>query len=231
MFDSLRENISAIKARDPAARSSLEVLLCYSGLHAIMFHRLAHKLWNKDWFLLARLISHLSRFLTDIEIHPGARIGQRLFIDHGSVVIIGETSEIGNDVTLYHGVTLGGTSLNPGKRHPTVSDHVVIGSGAQVLGPIVVGEGARIGANAVVLKGVLPYDTVVGIPAKSAFSRTYPDKSNLKTPSFQAYGTPAGDAAHAADPVARTLEEMRAEISLLQQRLKELEDERIPTGH
>jgi len=175
MFDSLRENISAIKARDPAARSSLEVLLCYSGLHAIMFHRLAHKLWNKDWFLLARLISHLSRFLTDIEIHPGARIGQRFFIDHGSGVVIGETSEIGNDVTLYHGVTLGGTSLNPGKRHPTVSDHVVIGSGAQVL----------VRAHALVLtpsslKASSPMTRWSGFPLSPPFQKHIPTNPILK---------------------------------------------------
>jgi serine O-acetyltransferase len=227
MFDRLREDITTIKTRDPAARSSLEVLLCYPGLHAIMFHRLAHRMWKIGWFLLARLLSHLSRLLTDIEIHPGARIGQRFFIDHGSGVVIGETSVIGNDVTLYHGVTLGGTSLNSGKRHPTISDHVVVGSGAQVLGPIVVGEGARVGANAVVLKGVLPYDTVVGIPAKPAFSMTDADKFSPKAPAFQAYGTPVGD----ADPVARTLEDMKAEMIKLQERVKELETKRAPISH
>jgi serine O-acetyltransferase len=223
MVNRLREDIATIKARDPAARSSLEVLLCYPGLHAIIFHRMAHRMWKAGWFLAARVISHLSRFLTDIEIHPGASIGQRLFIDHGSGVVIGETSEIGNDVTLYHGVTLGGTSLNPGKRHPTVSDHVVIGSGAQVLGPIIIGEGARVGANAVVLKGVLPYDTVVGIPAKPAFSKADIDKSGSKAPAFQAYGMPAGDS---ADPVARTLEDMKTEMTKLQERVTELETER-----
>ena len=227
MFDRLREDITTIKTRDPAARSSLEVLLCYPGLHAIMFHRLAHRMWKIGWFLLARLLSHLSRLLTDIEIHPGARIGQRFFIDHGSGVVIGETSVIGNDVTLYHGVTLGGTSLNSGKRHPTISDHVVVGSGAQVLGPIVVGEGARVGANAVVLKGVLPYDTVVGIPARPAFSMTDADKFSPKAPAFQAYGTPVGD----ADPVARTLEDMKAEMIKLQERVKELETKRAPISH
>ena len=227
MFSRLREDIETIKTRDPAARSSLEVLLCYPGLHAIMFHRLAHRMWKIGWFLLARLLSHLSRLLTDIEIHPGARIGQRFFIDHGSGVVIGETSVIGNDVTLYHGVTLGGTSLNSGKRHPTISDHVVVGSGAQVLGPIVVGEGARVGANAVVLKGVLPYDTVVGIPAKPAFSMTDADKFSPKAPAFQAYGTPVGD----ADPVARTLEDMKAEMIKLQERVKELETKRAPISH
>lgn len=231
MFNRLREDIATIKDRDPAARTSLEVLLCYPGLHAICFHRLAHAIWKRGWVVLARLISHIGRLLTDIEIHPGAKIGHRFFIDHGSGVVIGETAEIGHDVTLYHGVTLGGTSLNPGKRHPTISDHVVVGSGAQVLGPIIVGEGARVGANAVVLKCVQPYDTVVGIPARPAFSKEKTPDAEHRTPEFQAYGTPAGDAAHAADPVARAVEEMRAEISLLQHRLKELEEERIPTGH
>ena len=166
MFKRLREDINTVFERDPAARSILEVLLCYPGLHAIWFHRLAHWLWNRNFKLLARIISHFSRWLTGIEIHPGAKIGRRFFIDHGMGVVIGETTEIGNDVTLYHQVTLGGTSTKKGKRHPTIGNNVVIGAGAKVLGPVKVGDNCKIGANSVVIKDVPPNSTVVGIPGK-----------------------------------------------------------------
>lgn len=162
----IKEDIKAIFERDPAARSTIEVLFCYPGLHAVIIHRLAHKLWNWRFYFLARLISHISRFLTGIEIHPGAKIGRRFFIDHGMGVVIGETAEIGDDVTLYHGVTLGGVSLNKGKRHPTIGNKVVIGSGAKVLGPFKVGDGAKIGSNSVVVKEVPENATVVGIPGR-----------------------------------------------------------------
>lgn len=166
MFRQLREDIRAVFDRDPAARSFWEVLTCYPGIHALILHRLAHWLWTRRLRWLARFIAHLSRFLTGIEIHPGATIGRRFFIDHGMGVVIGETAEIGDDVTLYHGVTLGGTSWNKGKRHPTLENGAVIGAGAKVLGPIVIAAGARVGSNAVVTKPVPAGATAVGNPAR-----------------------------------------------------------------
>ena len=166
MFSRLREDIRSVFDRDPAARSTWEVLTCYPGIHALLLHRLAHRFWGWRLRWLGRFVSHLARFLTGIEIHPGATIGRRFFIDHGMGVVIGETAVIGDDVTLYHGVTLGGTSWNKGKRHPTLSDRVVVGAGAQVLGPIVVGVGAKVGSNAVVVKDVPPGTTAVGNPAR-----------------------------------------------------------------
>lgn len=166
MFNALREDIRSIFDRDPAARTSWEVLTCYPGLHAIILHRLAHGLWVRRFYWFGRFISHCARFLTGIEIHPGATIGRRFFIDHGMGVVIGETAVIGDDVTLYHGVTLGGTSWNKGKRHPTLADGVVVGAGAQILGPITIGEGAKVGSNAVVVKDVPEGATAVGNPAR-----------------------------------------------------------------
>jgi serine O-acetyltransferase len=160
-----KEEIDAVMASDPAARSRLEVLLCYTGLHAVAMHRLSHWLWTHNFRLLGRLNSNFARFLTGIEIHPGAKIGRRVFIDHGMGVVIGETAEIGNDVTLYHGVTLGGVSLMKEKRHPTIEEGVVIGAGAKVLGPFTVGRGAQVGANSVVVRAVPAEAVVVGIPA------------------------------------------------------------------
>ena len=166
MFERMREDIQSVFHRDPAARNTLEVLVCYPGLHAIWLHRVAHWLWGADWKLLARLVSHVGRWLTGIEIHPGATIGRRFFIDHGMGVVIGETAVIGDDVTLYHGVTLGGTSWNKGKRHPTLEDGVVVGAGAQILGPITIGARAKVGSNAVVVKDVPAETTAVGNPAR-----------------------------------------------------------------
>lgn len=166
MFDMLRRDIEAIKSRDPAARSTWEVLLCYPGLHAVWFYRASHWLWNHHWYLLGRWLSQFGRFLTGVEIHPGAKIGRGLVIDHGMATVIGETAEIGDDVTLYHNVTLGGVSLKREKRHPTVEDHVVVGAGAQVLGPITIGAGSRIGANAVVVKDVPADSVVTGVPGR-----------------------------------------------------------------
>jgi len=172
MFARLREEIGVVFDRDPAARNTWEVITCYPGFHAMLFHRFAHRLWNAGFLWkpglkwLARLVSHLSRWLTGIEIHPGATIGRRFFIDHGMGVVIGETAEIGDDCTLYHGVTLGGTSWNKGKRHPTLGKGVVVGAGAKILGPILIGDGARIGSNAVVVKEVPPGATAIGIPAR-----------------------------------------------------------------
>jgi serine O-acetyltransferase len=166
MLATIREDIGCVPQRDPAARSMLEVVLLYPGVHALIWHRLAHRLWRGGYKFLARALSWFARLVTNIDIHPGATIGERLFIDHGAGVVIGETATIGDDVTMYHGVTLGGTSWSPGKRHPTVSDGVLIGAGAKILGPITVGPRARIGANSVVIEDVPPEMTVVGIPGR-----------------------------------------------------------------
>lgn len=207
------EGIDAIMARDPAARSRLEVLLCYPGLHAVAFHRLAHRLWGWHLRLPARLVSHIARMLTGIEIHPGARIGRRLVIDHGDGVVIGETAELGDDILIYHQVTLGGTSLVAGKRHPTVGNGVILGAGAKVLGPIVVGDGARVGANAVVVSDVPEGATVVGIPARPVDRR--PAGADLLP-----YGTPCDET---LDPGLRSVEQLRTEIAALSARLAALE--------
>lgn len=164
MFRSMREDVRSIRDRDPAAKSILEVLLCYSGLHAIWFHRINHWFWVHNWRLLARWLSQVARLLTAIEIHPGAEIGRRVFIDHGMGVVIGETSEVGDDVTLYQGVTLGGTGKEQGKRHPTIGKDAVIGAGARVLGNIRVGDNSRVGAGSVVLRDVPENSTIVGVP-------------------------------------------------------------------
>jgi serine O-acetyltransferase len=166
MFSSIREDIRVVFEKDPAARSSLEVILTYSGLHAVWAHRLAHKLFKRKWFFLARVISQISRFFTGIEIHPGAVIGRRFFIDHGMGVVIGETCIIGNDVTIYQGVTLGGTGKEKGKRHPTLEDHVLVATGAKVLGSLTIGKNSKVGAGSVVLQNVPPDATVVGIPGR-----------------------------------------------------------------
>ena len=166
MFKTIHDDVQSVLERDPAARNALEVLLCYPGLHAIWAHRLSHRLWKSGYKLIARGISQIMRNLTGIEIHPGATIGHNLFIDHGMGVVIGETAEVGDHVTLYHGVTLGGTSLNKVKRHPTIEDHVVIGAGAKVLGAITIGANSRVGANAVVVKSTPPDSVVVGVPGQ-----------------------------------------------------------------
>jgi serine O-acetyltransferase len=166
MISTLQNDIQSVLERDPAARNYWEILLCYPGLHAVWFHRIAHWFWTRRLKLLARWVSQLARGLTGIEIHPGATIGKRLFIDHGMGVVIGETAEIGDNVTLYHGVTLGGTSLHKGKRHPTLGNNVVVGAGAKILGAITIGDNCRIGANAVVVKDVPPNSVVVGVPGQ-----------------------------------------------------------------
>ncbi len=170
MFKSIREDINSVFDRDPAARNALEIILCYPGLHALWIYRIAHWFWTHDFFLIGRVTSHLGRFLTGIEIHPGAKIGRKFFIDHGMGVVIGETAEIGDNVTLYHGVTLGGVTWDKVKRHPTLADNVVIGSGAKILGPFTVGKGAKIGSNSVVVKEVPENATVVGIPGRVVMS-------------------------------------------------------------
>ena len=198
IFKNLRTQISVVLEHDPAARSALEVIFCYPGFHAIIFYSLSSCAWRNGLKLLGRFISHLGRILTGIEIHPAATVGDRLFIDHGMGVVIGATTEIGNDVTLYQGVTLGGTSLKRGiKRHPTLEDGVIVGAGAKVLGPIIIGKNARVGSNAVVVTNVDAETTVVGVPAKVIRAKGQPSKS-----SFLAYGTPD----NVPDPVARALE-------------------------
>ena len=166
MFKTLKEDIQTVFAKDPAARSTLEVIFCYPGLHALWLHRISHFLWHRKLRFLARLVSHISRFLTGVEIHPGAKIGRRFFIDHGAGVVIGETAEVGDDVLIYQGVVLGGTTLKKEKRHPTIGNNVVIGTGAVALGAITIGDGARIGSGSVVVKSVPPGATVVGIPGR-----------------------------------------------------------------
>ena len=176
MFARLKSDIKAVFDRDPAARSVLEVIFCYPGLHAIWFHRVAHWLWTHKCYFLGRFTSHIGRFLTGIEIHPGATIGKGFFIDHGMGVVIGETAEIGDNVTLYHGVTLGGVSWEKVKRHPTLMDNVVIGSGAKILGPFTVGKDSKVGSNSVVVKEVPPNSTVVGIPGRVVMATEKPQE-------------------------------------------------------
>ncbi len=216
MFKRIREDIGCVFGRDPAVRSRIEVFFCYPGFHALLFYHVSHRLWQSGFRLLGRFVSHVGRMVTGIEIHPGAQIGRRFFIDHGMGVVIGETSVIGDDVTLYHHVTLGGVTWSPGKRHPTVGDGVVVGAGAQILGPITVGRDARIGANAVVLKDVPPGATMVGIPARPAG----PAAAKKDAASFDAYGTPSPDI---ADPTTRTVDLLRTEVDALRERLQTLE--------
>jgi serine O-acetyltransferase len=197
MFARLKEEIAVVFERDPAARNTWEVITCYPGFHAMLIHRFAGRLWHGGLKWLGRFVSHLGRWLTGIEIHPGARIGRRFFIDHGMGVVIGETSEIGDDCTLYHGVTLGGTSWSPGKRHPTLGKGVVVGAGAKILGPIVIGDGAKIGSNAVVVKAVPAGATAIGIPARIVESHDAQGR-------FAAYAV----SRDANDPVSQALHEL-----------------------
>ena len=204
MFNDIREDIASIFDRDPAARTTWEVITCYPGFHALRVHRLAHALWRMNLRWLGRWVSNMGRWMTGIEIHPGARIGRRFFIDHGMGVVIGETAEVGDDVTIYHGVTLGGTSWNKGKRHPTLGNGVVIGAGAKVLGPIVVGEGAKIGSNAVVVKDVPPGATAVGIPARIILDEQ--DKSREEKAAKLGFSAYAVTAKAEDDPLAKALQ-------------------------
>jgi serine O-acetyltransferase len=223
MFDTIREDIRVIFDRDPAARSTLEILTTYPGLHALIFHRAAHWLWLAGAKWLARMVSHIARWLTGIEIHPGAVIGRRCFIDHGMGVVIGETAVIGDDCTLYHGVTLGGTSWQKGKRHPTLADDVVVGAGAKVLGPIQVGSGVRIGSNAVVLRDVPENATVVGVPGRlierkeSPLDTQHREKLASKM-GFDAYGATAD----APDPVAHAINCMLDHVHVLESKMQRM---------
>lgn len=223
MFVKLFDDIDGMMARDPAARSRLEVFICYPGLHAVLVHRLSRPMWDKNWRIFARILSQLARFFTGIEIHPGATIGRRLFIDHAMGVVVGETAEIGDDVTLYHDVTLGGVSPSidsknqrQQKRHPTLKNDVIVGSGAQILGPITIGNGARIGANAVVTKDVPDGVTVVGVPARIVSPREKPKEAK-----FSPYGTPMGDV---PDPMTHTVEQLLEQVSLLRDRVEVMEN-------
>jgi serine O-acetyltransferase len=212
VFDSLREDFKVVFERDPAVRSVFEIIFCYPGFHAMLFYRFAHQLWTHKLYFLGRFVSHIGRFLTGIEIHPGARIGKGFFIDHGMGVVIGETAEIGNNCTLYHGVTLGGTSWAKEKRHPTLQDNVVIGSGAKILGPFVVGENSKVGSNSVVVKEVPANSTVVGIPGKVVVSAEQVEKSVR------------ADLEHGKmpDPQARAIECLFDQIRQLESQVKEL---------
>ena len=223
MFKHLREDIASVFERDPAARTTWEVLTCYPGLHALLFHRLGHWFWGHGLRWLGRLTSHVGRWLTGIEIHPGAKIGRRVFIDHGMGVVIGETAEIGENTTLYHGVTLGGTTWNKGKRHPTLGRNVVVGAGAKILGPIKVGDGAKIGSNAVVVKDVPEGATVVGIPGRIV--EAGPTKEGAR---FAAYAVVQNQ----DDPYAKAIQtlvdhshELEQSVEALSARLAELERE------
>jgi serine O-acetyltransferase len=205
VFDAIRADVRVVRERDPAARSTLEVLLCYPGVHALAMHRLGHRLWGAGWLTLARFISHVSRFLTGIEIHPAARLGPGLFIDHGMGLVIGETTEVGRNVTLLQGVTLGGTSLKREKRHPTLGDNVVVGTGAAVLGAITIGDGSRIGAGSVVVRDVPPSSVVVGVPGKV----TYRDGQRVT-------GEIDMNQTDLPDPVAKAIEHLLDRIRALE---------------
>ncbi|MDE2439429.1 MAG: serine O-acetyltransferase [Betaproteobacteria bacterium] len=222
LWATLKEDLACVFQRDPAARSTLEVLTTYPGVHAILTHRLAHRLWQSGWRFPARFLSFLGRTLTNVDIHPGATIGRRFFIDHGACVVIGETAEVGDDVTLYHGVTLGGTSWNKGKRHPTLADGVVVGAGAKILGPICIGERVRVGANSVVVKDVPADRTVVGVPGRIVDTRLGParlaDGINL-------------DHNVMPDPVAKSIACLIERIETLEKELAELRHEPPPADH
>lgn len=221
-YKTILQDMDAVIARDPATGSRLEALLCSSGLHAIIIYRLNHFLWKKKLHLFSRVLSQFARFLTGIEIHPGATIGKGFFIDHGAGVVIGETAEIGNNVTMYHGVTLGGTSAfsskgkNTNKRHPTIGNDVIIGSGAQILGPIKIGNGVKVGSNAVVIHDVEPNATVVGVPARPA------DKNKKDKNRFMAYGI----CCDTIDPLEEEIKNLHNEISSLRDELKSIKKEK-----
>jgi serine O-acetyltransferase len=229
MFDTIREDIQVVFDRDPAARSALETLLACPGLHAILFHRVNHWLWKHNWFLLARLGSHVARFLTGVEIHPGATIGRRFFIDHGMGVVIGETAEIGDDCSIYHGVTLGGTTWNKGKRHPTLMNGVIIGAGAKVLGPITLGENSRIGSNAVVVKDVPAGATVVGVPGHVIVKKSPEEEQEAKRAAmakkigFDAYGTTKD----MPDPIENAIKSMLDHMHKVDEELEKLKKEKM----
>ena len=214
MFAKIRDDIYSVFDRDPAARGVLEIMFCYPGLHAVWFYRVAHWLWTHELYFLGRFTSHLGRFFTGIEIHPGAKIGKKFFIDHGMGVVIGETAEIGDNVTLYHGVTLGGVTWDKVKRHPTVEDNVVIGSGSKVLGPFVVGKGAKIGSNSVVVKEVPQNATVVGIPGRVVMQEEKKVDEEEQRPDLEHGKLP--------DPEAKAISCLFDQIRILEKKVDEL---------
>jgi serine O-acetyltransferase len=224
MFSRIKRDIEVVFERDPAVKGALEVVLCYPGFHAILMHRLAHKLYDKKFYILARFISQVSRWFTQIEIHPGAKIGEGLFIDHGSGVVIGETAEIGNNVTLYQGVTLGGTGKEKGKRHPTIGDNVVISAGAKVLGSFRIGDNVRIGAGSVVLKEIPPNCTVVGVPG-SIVKRE--DGKKIETLTKDKNTKVIIDLEHdnMPDPIAEALLNLHIQIKTMEEKIERLERE------
>lgn len=224
MFSTLKEDIRSVFDRDPAARTTFEVVTTYPGIHALIAYRFAHWLWRKELKWLARVVSNIARWITGIEIHPGARIGRRFFIDHGMGVVIGETAEIGDDCTLYHGVTLGGTSWDKGKRHPTLGDDVVVGAGAKVLGPIEIGRGSRIGSNAVVLKDVPENATVVGVPGVVAIRKPVevsPEQAEARAALAEKMGFDAyGNTRDMPDPIAHAINSMLDHIHGMDQKME-----------
>ena len=223
MFSRIKEDINSVFDRDPAARTTFEVILNYPGMHAIWIHRLSHKLWCANWKLVSRVISTFSRWLTGVEIHPGAKLGRRVFIDHGMGIVIGETAEIGNDVTLYHGVTLGGTSWKAGKRHPTLEDNVVIGAGAQVLGPITIGKGGKVGSNSVVVKDLPANATAVGIPGRIVPDKTTNTEDEHRQKVAKKFGFDAYAVSHDnPDPVAKAIGRLLDHVHLMDARVTEL---------
>ena len=223
MFDTIKEEIQVVFERDPAARSTLETIFTCPGFQAILFHRFNHWLWQKKLFLLARMTAHMSRFLTGIEIHPGATIGQRFFIDHGMGIVVGETSEIGDNCSIYHGVTLGGTTWQKGKRHPTLEDDVIIGAGAKVLGPITIGEGSRIGCNAVVVNDTPPCSTVVGVPGHVIVKRDDKNKSAQREAMAKKIGfTAYAESKDMPDPIQNALDSILDHMHKTDQELEEL---------
>ena len=223
MFDTVKEDIKVVFERDPAARTAIETLTACPGLHAILLHRMNHWLWKKKLYLLARISAHVARFLTGIEIHPGATIGQRFFIDHGMGIVIGETSEIGDNCSIYHGVTLGGTTWQKGKRHPTLEDDVVVGAGAKVLGPITIGEGSRIGCNAVVVRDTPQGATVVGVPGHVIVKRDDDDKSAQREAMAKKIGfTAYGESKDMPDPIQNALDSVLDHMHKTDQELEEL---------
>ncbi len=222
MFSRIKEDVQSVFDRDPAARNTFEVLTAYPGIQAVLIHRMSHWLWNKGLCWLARMLSNIARWITGIEIHPGARIGRRFFIDHGMGVVIGETAVINDDCTLYHGVTLGGTSWSKGKRHPTLGNNVVVGAGAKVLGPIEIGENARIGSNAVVVKAVPANSTVVGVPGRLVERKPDEDEDTghreemARKMGFDAYGATSD----APDPVAHAINCMLDHMHVIDKKMK-----------
>lgn len=223
MFSTIKEEIDVVFERDPAARSVLETIFTCPGFQAIVFHRLNHWLWKKKLYLLARMTAHIARFMTGIEIHPGAVIGNRFFIDHGMGIVIGETAEIGDDVSIYHGVTLGGTTWNKGKRHPTLENNVVIGAGAKILGPIIIGAGSRVGCNAVVVKDTPAGSTVVGVPGHIVVKKDTTEESAkreamAKKIGFEAYA----ESKDMSDPIQNALDSVLDHLQKVENELEEL---------